>query len=775
MKKIGKFIDLILAILLSNIFVYILVTFVRSFLQKSSMFDLILDFKNNLQFILELPQQLSIAIFVLPLIIGIFIFILMNQKPKGYTDASSHGAYGSAKFTNLEELRKEGYISNEKKSKLSEKDPYVTLSVEQGIILGRVKNELVIIPEDSRLNNRNLLLVGASGSGKGQSFVINNIINNRKSTIIVTDPKGELYNLTHEIKRDQGYRVYQIDFLNLKGDGFNPLDYVYDDLDAKRVAETIARNASKDDKEDHWFSKAVELLTGLILYVKDKYDSPSISVEVFREFSKIYEEEDYLLNICEEIGQEHIAYQYLKSASVAKGNERASILSTFTNKVGVFSSIKVKNLTKNSDINFHELQEELSIVYIKMPIKDNPFQSLTATFFDQMINTLYKIGDQYGSILKIPTMFLLDEFANIGKINDYDNVLSTCRGYGMSMITIVQDFAQLEKMYGKEVTRTIISNHDTLLFLKTSDVETAKYLEQLADDTTIRYTTSSKNKGGGLLYYLDVVKSSPSHSENEQFVKKALVSAGEFIRIKPNEAYAFISGKLLKLEKAYQGVIYKDFITGSAKEVDENGIPRFPYVYPKNREEYIKRFNLTPYEMHLNNVVSNSNELPVLEVPSEEKNHTEQKIKKNDELVKQQINKNDDKMLDNLISDFIKKVKKSEEKQEKEIEDDENKQETSNEPIEQNELLEKAVEESKVAFDEEPSQAALEELKEIITFKQVVEEINVGLEEVATLESMANFFEYKPPKIESINNENESEESEGIINIEDEIEEELPM
>ncbi|MDA6130991.1 type IV secretory system conjugative DNA transfer family protein, partial [Escherichia coli] len=106
-------------------------------------------------------------------------------------------------------LRAEGLIANKKLSKYSSKDALKTLEAPSGIILGRVDDELLIIPPESELDNRNVLVVGSSGSAKGQAFVIPNIINNKNETIIVTDPKGELFHLTADIKRDQGYKVYQ--------------------------------------------------------------------------------------------------------------------------------------------------------------------------------------------------------------------------------------------------------------------------------------------------------------------------------------------------------------------------------------------------------------------------------------------------------------------------------------------------------------------------------------------------------------------------------------
>lgn len=114
----------------------------------------------------------------------------------------------------------------------------------------------------------------------------------------------------------------------------NPLDHVDKELDAKQLALTIIRNASEDEKQDHWFAKAVDLLTGLIIYVKDVYPNPSIPVELKKEFTKANTDEKYLLKLVEKIGPEHPASEYLQEVSIAKGNERSAIFSKFVKIYG---------------------------------------------------------------------------------------------------------------------------------------------------------------------------------------------------------------------------------------------------------------------------------------------------------------------------------------------------------------------------------------------------------------------------------------------------------
>ncbi|HAA8521616.1 TPA_asm: hypothetical protein GHM30_15800, partial [Listeria monocytogenes] len=157
----------------------------------------------------------------------------------------------------------------------------------------------------------------------------------------------------------------------------------------------------------------------------------------------------------------------------------------------------------------------------------------------------------------IPTIFLLDEFPNIGKIDKYGRVLATCRGLGLSMNTIVQDNGQIESLYGKEMARSILSNHDTLLFLRSKDMETIKYFSQLAGETTAKVQTGSSSQSGGFMSG----KSSSSQSTSEQYVKRSLISEGDLASIAKNDCYLFVSGLYpLKLQKAWQAEVFGDYV-----------------------------------------------------------------------------------------------------------------------------------------------------------------------------------------------------------------------
>lgn len=527
---------------------------------KGELNNRLLDVSGTLDYVLnDADNQTKLLILLL---MGVFFFWFiskMNLIEKTYEDAHDYGVHGSARFTLPQEVMNGKQLA--KRNKYYKSNPTKTFeSLENGLIVGKVpdKKQVLIIPRETSIDNRNVYVVGSSGSGKGQSYVIPNLLNNREESIIVTDPKGELFHETAQIKRKQGYQVYQIDFINFNEDRYNLLDYVLDDQDAQSVSLTIAKNSTKDGKEDFFMERAQKMLAGLIVYCKTEKQNASMKDVVHTFNQKVAPDEDEFRDWVEdELGQHHPAYQLLKGLTTLGGNTRASVTSSFASQVSIFTLNKISKMTSTSDFNFRAFQEQKSILYVKLPMDDNPFMALTSVFFDQLISQFYKMADENRGKLKIPTIFLLDEFANIGKIEKYGRVLATCRGLGLSMNTIVQDNGQIEAMYGKEMARSILSNHDTLLYLRSKDMETIKYFSQLAGETTAKVQTGSTSQSGGLMSG----KSSASSSQSEQYVKKPLIPEGDLSNIPKDTSYLFVSGMFpMKLEKAWQSEVFGNYL-----------------------------------------------------------------------------------------------------------------------------------------------------------------------------------------------------------------------
>lgn len=567
---------LFLSLLISLIGTYIITVVLFKFGHGGNLNSLLLQPGRILDFAIH-EKSLGQVLLLLPILLFCGCVYLFRESilKKSIKDASEFGLHGTSRWGKFSEVITGSILSNNNKYS---KKPLSALDVDPGIVIAKVpdKNELLIIPENTSIDNRNILVIGSSGSGKGQSFVFPNVINQRNETIIITDPKGEIYEATHQLKRDQGYKVYTLDFVDFNpASGYNPLDYVKDDEDARTVANTIASNAVDDAKRDFWSESAIAYLAAIILYTKVEMGDQATMRDIVTFTAKAGKEESYIDEILEGMDHDHPAYDMFSLANMSAGNTRSGIMSTLAQQLGIFALRKISKFTAKSGFNFRDLQKEKSVLYIKVRMKTNPFKQLTATFFEQLIDELYEIADENHSHLLIKTIFLLDEFANIGKINSYPSVLSTCRGLGLSLNTIIQDLGQIEskRLYGPEDARTIISNHDTTLYLRSKDTKTAEYFSKLAGETTVSHKQKSTSVG----------QKNSSKSFSEQHVKRPLITVGELTNIPSEVCYVFISGQFpLKAEKAFQYNVYGDFLFKNRK----------PSYSNYSRDSFLQKYNV---------------------------------------------------------------------------------------------------------------------------------------------------------------------------------------
>lgn len=529
-----------------------------------------------------LPSYTPLVLILLFTILICYLVQGILVKDKGYSEADDVGLHGTSKWGNPDELRNGKTLAKKNKSNYG-KDLKKNLNMENGYIIGKVPNKkgLAIMHDNTDIDNQNVIILGSSGAGKTQSYVIPNLINVRNKSIIVTDPKGELFELTSQLKRDQGYKTYQVDFVHFKQARYNPLYYVETPLDAQKIANTIITNFEKGGEggSGQFFkNSATNILSALIVYVKAEYDRDEANLEkVVEVYDEHVQDEEHFLEWVDTIPKSHPAKALLNSIKELTDVTRKSVTSTLSNGFSLFKLPEVKSMTQTSDFNFEDFIEEKAILYVKLSMEDNTFAPLTSVFFNQMLNIYYQIAQESpDNKLKRKVVFMLDEFANIGKLDNYSRVLATCRSLGLSMHTIIQNKAQLEdrKMYGKDESAAILSNHDTTILLRAKDTDTVttKWFSEALGDTTIsqKKNDMTKSKGG------------ISQQIGDNYLKRPLMTPSEIGGLSKNECIVLISGHdPLFLDKAFQGEIYPDLIT---KKVKINGKTNYKYNYTDIRK-----------------------------------------------------------------------------------------------------------------------------------------------------------------------------------------------
>lgn len=546
---------IIVSIILILLVSYLICSLTYGIFTQIALTDAMLSPFETFEFLSEATLEVLLIPILLSVIFAYWIINSIDIWDKSKDDESNFGVKGTAKWGNAEEKTDGKTFST--KSEFSKKHFKKAMTMEEGIIVGRVpnKNKTLIIHDKTDLETMNVFVNGPSGSGKDQSYIYPNLVNIRSHSIVVIDPKGESYNATAQLKRDQGYKVYNVDFAEFSESRYNALDYVKNDEDAETVAFTIASN--NKEKDGFFKERATSLLSALITYVKSTYPKKEANMEkVIYIFNKYVSDAEICEGWMNDMPEDHPAKGLLESvlSSLSSENTRSGVTSSFQSLVSAFQLNRIKQMTEVSDFTFDEFQEHKSILYVKLKVPTNPYQTLTSIFFNQMIDRLFELGSKntakYGAPhLDIPIHLILNEFPNIGKVNGYEKTLSLARGYKIYIHTIVQDISQLQDkhLYGLEATKTIISNHSAKLILKVGEKDGAKYWSDWLDDTTYSYKNPSIQQS----------KQGVSKSVSTVYERRRLMPANDFLKMDGETAYLILSGQdPLKVSKSWQFKVY---------------------------------------------------------------------------------------------------------------------------------------------------------------------------------------------------------------------------
>ena len=422
-------------------------------------------------------------------------------------------------------------------------EQYKILSPKKGILLAE-KNYL---PVDKR-GNVNVLVIGGSGAGKSASFVIPNAYQ-LLGSYVFTDPKGELYDKVAGYLKANGYEIKIFNLLNPKNsDGYNPLHHIRSEIDVDVIANTIIRGQaeSSTSSEPYWDDMSEMLLKALIYYLMATRPPEEQNLASCSELVRAANNnggDNLLTNLISQLPYDHPARMYYKSVELASDKTYSSILSSLQSKLGKFDSKEIAELTSTNTIDFEEIGKKKTAVFVMSSDTHAAYDFLLTIFFSQMIQQLYDFADKEGGALKVPTYFILDEFANIGRIPDFDKKISTSRSRKISFSVIVQNLDQLEAIY-KDSYETILGNCDTHLFLGSNSQKTVEYFSKALGEKTIIKDSVSISR--------DKNRQKQGYSTSDQSLARALMTPDEMRRMDNDLCIIFEKGiKPVKARKYY--------------------------------------------------------------------------------------------------------------------------------------------------------------------------------------------------------------------------------
>ena len=422
-------------------------------------------------------------------------------------------------------------------------EQYKILNKNKGIILA----ENNYLPVDKR-GNVNVLVVGGSGSGKSASYSIPNAYQ-LLGSYVFTDPKGELYDRTAGYLKQNGYKIKVLNLVHPQySDGYNPLMHVASEIDVDVIAHTIVKGQRSADStsDPFWDDSAETLLKALIYYLLATRPEEEQNLASCAELVRAANSNggsNLLTELMSQLPYDHPARMNYKSIEIAPEKTYSSILSTLQSKLGKFDSKEIAELTSTDTIDFEQIGREKTAVYVISPDTHTTYNFLLTIFFSQMIQQLYDFADNNGGKLTIPTYFILDEFANIGQIPDFDQKISTSRSRKISFSVILQNLDQLEAIYDKSY-ETIIGNCDTHVFLGSNSQKTVEYFSKALGEKTISHNSVSTNR--------DKQHHKQGYSNSDQIMARALMTPDELRRMDNDLCIIFVKGlRPIKADKFY--------------------------------------------------------------------------------------------------------------------------------------------------------------------------------------------------------------------------------
>ena len=459
------------------------------------------------QGILELNTMSFIpSIHLIDILVGVGVAALIKfivyTKGKNAKKFRQGKEYGSARWGNKKDI-----------------EPYMDEKFQNNILLTQTErltmNGRPANPKYAR--NKNVLVIGGSGSGKTRFFVKPNLMQ-MHSSYCVTDPKGTIILECGKMLEDNGYEIKILNTINFKKSmKYNPFAYIRSEKDILKLVQTIIANTKGEGEkagEDFWVKAEKLYYTALIGYIF--YEAPReeknfatlldmIDASEVREDDETYMNPiDRLFEALEKKEPTHFAVKQYKKYKLAAGKTAKSILISCGARLAPFDIQELRDLMKEDELELDTLGDRKTALFVIISDTDDTFNFVVSIMYSQLFNLLCdKADDVYGGRLPVHVRCLLDEFANIGLIPKFEKLIATIRSREISASIILQAQSQLKAIY-KDNADTIVGNCDSTLFLGGKEKTTLKELsETLGKETIDLYNTSetrSNQKSFGLNY-----------------------------------------------------------------------------------------------------------------------------------------------------------------------------------------------------------------------------------------------------------------------------------
>lgn len=473
--------------------------------------------------------------------IALYVMLKMTSKKRLHRKGVEHGSarWATPKEEKLLADKPEKKKSGKAKQPPKPKSPFET---DNNILL--TQEVRMSLNTRQHRENLNVLVIGGSGSGKSRFYVKPNIMQ-LNTSYVVTDPKGELLRSCGRLLKKAGYDIRVFNLIDMShSNNYNPFNYVYDrdgNVNKSYVLKMInclMKNTKKEGSsggDQFWDDATQALLLAISFYLLEKAEPQDRNfgmVMKVMKLAEISEQDENMKSQLDEMMDElyaenpySMAVTYYKDFKKAPAETAKSILISAAVRLQAFNLPEVGNLTFTDNIHLDTLGDKKTALFVIIPSSDATFNFLAAMMYTQLFDTLYDTANfKYGGRLPVHVRCLLDEFANIGTIPDFDKLLATMRSMEISANIIIQNLAQLKKMYDKS-WEIVTGNCDSLLFLGGQEASTLEAISKMLGKETIDVVSWNRTRS----------RRNPSSSENNSIMGRELMTPDELKVMKPME------------------------------------------------------------------------------------------------------------------------------------------------------------------------------------------------------------------------------------------------
>lgn len=481
--------------------------------------------------------------------LGIYALMKYTSRKRLHRKGVEHG---SARWANEKE---EKFLADkpEKKGKkpIPEK-PKSPFETDNNILL--TQEVRMSLNTRQHRENLNVLVIGGSGSGKSRFYVKPNIMQ-LNTSYVVTDPKGELLRSCGRLLKKAGYEIRVFNLIDMShSNNYNPFNYIYDKdgniskTYVMKMVNCLMKNTKQEGAsggDQFWDDSTKALTLAIAFYLLEKktdengnsLDRNFSTVMKMMRLAEISEQDENhrspLDEMMDELRAENphsMAVSFYADFKKAPAETAKSILISAAVRFAAFNLPEVADLTHTDNIHLDTLGDRKTALFIIIPSSDATFNFLAAMMYTQLFDTLYDTANfKYGGRLPVHVRCLLDEFANVGTIPDFDKLLATMRSMEISANIIIQNLAQLKKMYDKS-WEILTGNCDSLLFLGGQEASTLEAISKSLGKETIDVVSQNRTRS----------HKSPSTSENNSILGRELMTTDELKVMKPNECVLIV-------------------------------------------------------------------------------------------------------------------------------------------------------------------------------------------------------------------------------------------